>query len=301
MAQQQAYFQADKANGTSVRTIALGHTVSMAFLDLQGAKGRQFQVQEYVMKDILLDHEHDKRRSEDAALLKRVHVSRMTVQPGTENQLPVAIGIQITGFPGYEFGENGERWNYIMPANFQVSTPTPIFQSNGDEKLMSTWERDFAKWNTSNLETLLVMALPDSEVVLVHLDHPVTKFLDKRAEETGTLPPGVQPATTPNWRQISTSLFQSSCLWIRENILSKSSRTYDMSTLRVLYDRVDSKKFSTLSPSCFAEMPLTGTETVEVINEQKTRYANLIMQKPFSVNLKISFEFRLGVPEQNVF
>jgi hypothetical protein len=53
---------------------------------------------------------------------------------------------------------------------------------------------------------------------------------------------------------------------------------------------------------CFDEgLSLTGTETVEVINEQKTRYANLIMQKPFSVNLKISFEFRLGVPEQNVF
>lgn len=301
MAQGQAYFQSERANATSVRTLALGHTVSMAFLDLQGAKGRKFEVQEYIMKDILLDEEHDKRRSEDAALLKRVHVSRITVQPGTENQLPVAIGIEIAGFPGYEFGENGERWNYIMPANFRVNTPTSIFQSNGDEKLMSSWERDFAKWNAGNLETLLVMALPDSEVVLVHLDHPVTKYLDKRAEETGTLPPGVQPATTPNWRQISMSLFQSSCLWIRENILSKSSRTYDMSALRISYDRVDSKKFCTLSPSCFAEMSLTGTENTDEINEKKTKHANYILQKPFSVNLKISFEFRLGVSEHAVF
>lgn len=301
MAQGGGHFQGDKSNGMSVRTIAMGHTVSMAFLDLQGAKGRQFQVQEYLMKDIMLDEEHDKRRSEDVALLKRVHVSRITVQPGTENQLPVAIGVQITGFPGYEFGQNGERWSYIMPANFKVSTPTTIFQSNGDEKLMSSWERDFAKWNTSNLDSLLVMQLPESEVVLVHLDHPVTKYLDKRAEETGTLPPGVQPATTPNWRQISTSLFQNSCLWIRENILSKSSKTYDMSTLRVVYDRVDSKKFSTLSPSCFTDMVVTGTESVAEMNEKKTQFANFIMQKPFSVNIKISFEFRLGVSEANPF
>ena len=283
------------------RTIALGHTVSMAYLDLQGAKGRQFNVPEYTMKQIMLGKGGEGATADEQGTLKRVHVSRVTVQPGTENQLPVDIGVQITGFPGNEYGAGGEQWNYIMPAGFSVTTPTTIFQSNGDESLMQSWERDFARWNSANLETLLVMPLPETEVVLVHLDHPVSKYLERRAEESGTVPLGVQPASTPNWRQISMTLFSASIAWIRENILSKSSQTYDMSSMRVTYDRVNSAKFSTLTPRCFQNMDITGVETPEEMNAKKEKYANIIMQRPMSVNIKLSFEFRIAVPEKSMF
>ena len=299
MAHGSASFQADAV--VEQRTIALGHTVSMAFLDLQGAKGRQFSVQEYTMRQIMFGKGAQSASTDDAGLLKRVHVSRIIMQPGTENQLPVDIGVQIAGFSGGEYGNQGEQWSYIMPSKFLVTTPTTIFQSNGDEKLMTSWERDFARWTSENLETLLVMQLPESEVVLVHLDHPVARYLEKRAEEAGTMPLGVQPASTPNWRQISLILFNSSVAWIRENILSKSSQTFDMSTLRVTYDRVNSEKFSTLTAGCLKDMPLTGEESTDDLNTKKEKYANIILQRPFSVNLKITFEFRIGVREQPVF
>jgi len=50
---------------------------------------------------------------------------------------------------------------------------------------MATWEEDFAKWNFDNLETLSAMPVPDSDIIMVHLDHPVVGLLNKKFAEFG--------------------------------------------------------------------------------------------------------------------
>ena len=114
----------------------------------------------------------------------------------------------------------GDSFNYIIPAKFSVLNETFIFESVGDAGLMQTWEEDFAKWNTDNLETLCAMIVPESDIVMVHLEHPVVQLLDKKYEEFNTLPPTEQPNTTPNWRQIHRHTFDRACAWLRDNILS---------------------------------------------------------------------------------
>ena len=298
MAQSNSSFPRETRASVQKSTVVLSHTVSMAYLELQGQNGRKFHVPELAMRNILLHDTHESAASHEVDLMKRVHVHRIYIEPGSENQLPVPLGIKIASFKGTQYTSTGEEWNYIIPANYKARVAETIFESDGDESLMATWERDFARWNSSNLETLLVVPMPDSDIVLLHLEHPVTKYLDKRAEEAGTVQPYMQNASTPNWRQVALGLFQTSCQWIRQNILSKSSKTYDLCSLHVMYDRSDGKKFNKVSPECFHDMPATGLEDAENLNEKKNAYANYIMQRPCVLTLKLGFEYRLASAAQ---
>ena len=294
MAQSADSFAREARANVQKSTVVLAHTVSMAFLEMQGQNARKFEVPELAMRNVLLHEAHESSANYEIELLSRVHVHRIFIEPGTENQLPVALGIKIAAFPGTQYTGNGEAWNYVLPAGFKAQCAEVVFESDGDESLMATWERDFERWNASNLETLLVVSMPDSDIVLLHLEHPVTKYLDKRAEDAGTVQPYMQNSSTPNWRQIALPLFQQSCQWIRHNILSKSSKTYDLSKLHVAYDRVDGRKFNKLSPDVFHNMQATGLEQPAQLNEMKTTFANYVMQRPCTVTLKLGFEYRLA-------
>lgn len=286
-------FDQNLDNGTKTATITVGHSVSMAYLDAQGESGRTFSISELAMGNIILGRDRSLRENDDLDFLKRVHISSISMEPGTVNGFPEAIGVHFKGIGGREYNATGNHWNYTMPPNFSLQTPVTIFKSNGDEVLMRTWERDFARWTPDNLDTLLVMQVPETEVVLVHVDHPVTKYLERKANESGTMLQVAQQQNTPNWRQITAVLFQNACSWIRENILSKSSKHYDLSTFQVTYDKMERRKFNRLSPSCFHDMPISGTEDVEELNQIKSKYANIIVQRPFPLYLKITFEYRV--------
>jgi len=177
--------------------------------------------------------------------------------------------MRIHGIVANEFSITGEAWNYILPQKCHVHTPVCIFESRGDENLMATWEEDFAKWNSENLETLCAMSVPDTDIVMVHLEHPVVKLLDKKFLEFGTLAPSSQLSNTPNWRQIPRSAFERACQWPRDNILSKSSKTFDLSQLTLHIAKIDGSKFTDLTAECFSDMVITGTESVQEMNEKK--------------------------------
>jgi len=53
--------------------------------------------------------------------------------------------------------------------------------------------------------------------------------------------------TAPNWRQIPRNAFDLAYQWLRENILSKSSKTFDLSQLRLHISKIDGSKFTDLT------------------------------------------------------
>ena len=71
---------------------------------------------------------------------------------------------------------------------------------------------------------MTTQALWEKDPPLMQLPH-VTREVAKRAEEAGTMPLGVQPASTPNWRQISLILFNSAVAWIRAHACASRSVT----------------------------------------------------------------------------
>jgi len=266
--------------GNKIRTcsVFLSKTASIAFLEMQGVNGRKFHMNENVMRSIMLPDFSTKSQQviqESNNLLRRIHLHRVVVEGGSCNMFPFPVGIHLAGIPGCEFSGQGESFNYIMPARYVMQNPKCIFESFGDEKLMSDWEEDFAKWDTSNLgecmhvcvravanqkkndvfcggrgsvsdtcmrgcaETLCTMVVPESDILMVHLQHPVVQLLDKKSEEFGTQPPTSQPTSTPNWRQIQRSVFQKACAWLRENILAKSSKTFDLSQMTINFGKTD--------------------------------------------------------------
>jgi len=177
------------------------------------------------------------------------------------------------------------------------STPVCIFESRGDESLIATWEEDFAKWNSENFESLCAMPVADSDIVMVHLDHPVVQLLDKKYVEFNCVAPSDQPSTTPNWRQILLHAFHKACQWLRDNISSISSKTFDMTSLTLHISRIDAFKFIDLSPACFTDMTITGCETVSDMNTKKTQYANILVQMPFNIDIKISLHYKLSMAQ----
>lgn len=164
--------------------------------------------------------------------------------------------------------------------------------------MMATWEEDFAKWNSENLETLCAMDVPDTDIVMVHLDHPVVQLLDKKFLEFNTIAPSAQLSNTPNWRQIPRNVFHRACQWLRDNILSKSSKTFDLSQLTLHVQKIDGSKFTDLSAGCFSDMQFVGTESVQEMNEKKEKFANIIVQMPFNIDIKLSLHYRLSMNNQ---
>jgi len=337
--------------GNKVRTcsVFVSKTASIAFLEMQGVNGRKFHMNENVMRSIMLPDFSTKSQQviqESNNLLRRVHLHRVVVEAGSCNMFPFAMGIHIAGIPGCEYTGQGESFNYIMPARHVVQNPKCIFESFGDEKLMSDWEEDFAKWDTNNLgaacvcacvyvcvcvrvcvcacvcacvcvcvcvrawrcatarcltrcatcraETLCAMVVPESDIVMVHLQHPVVQLLDKKSEEFGTQPPTSQPTSTPNWRQIHRSVFQKACAWLRENILAKSSKTFDLSQVTINFGKTDKTNFNEMPASCFTDLNFTGEEDIDELNNKKNRYANIVMQKPYTLDLKIMLTYRFA-------
>ena len=211
------------------------------------------------------------------------------------------MGVRIHSIAANEYTASGEAWNYIFPQNFTLQTPICVFESTGDAGLMATWEEDFAKWNSENLETLCAMSVPDTDIVMVHLDHPVVQLLDKKYQDFGTVAPTEQISNTPNWRQIPRNVFNNACSWLRDNILSKSSKTYDLSQLNITIGKIDGTKFTELTPSAFSKMTITGSENVSDMNDQKTQYANILIQMPYTIDIKLSLQYRLSMSGVTVY
>jgi len=139
------------------------------------------------------------------------------------------------------------------------------------------------------------MSVPDTEIVMVHLEHPVVQLLDKKFQDFGTVAPSDQVSNTPNWRQVPKNVFERACQWLRDNILSKSSKTFDLSQLTINIGKVDGSKFTDLTAGCFSDMKISGSENVADMNDKKTQYANILVQMPYTIDIKLSLQYRLSM------
>jgi len=45
-------------------------------------------------------------------------------------------------------------------------------------------------------------------------------------------------------------------------------------------------------------MVITGTESVQEMNEKKEKFANIVVQMPFNVDIKLSIHYRLSMNSQ---
>lgn len=293
--------KSDMASGVDRRirscSIFMNKTASIAFLEMQGANGRKFHLSENAMRSVLLPEYSNQNQhvlNDSSNLMRRVHLQRVSIEPGSSNLFPFPIGIHISGIEGSEHSISGDRFNYIFPGRHGVSVPNIIYESFGDEELMTNWDLEFSSFNAENLETLCVMFVPDSDVCMIHLSHPCVQLLDKRFDEFGTVAPTSQPTTTPNWRQIQRGVFQTACSWLREHILSKSSKTVDLSQLTISFGKIDKTNFNEIPASCFTDMQFDGDEDIEMLNSKKSKFANILMQKPFNLDIKISLEYRFS-------
>ena len=184
------------------RSLFLTKTASLTWLEMQGIQARKFTMNEMAMRSIILP-EHltkaDNSIGDVNSVLRRVHLQSMCIDPGTENQFPFAIGIRVNGFPCQEFTASGDAFNFIIPAKSKMRTPMSIFESRGDENLHLTWQAEYAKWNMENLDTLMAMIVPESEVMLVHNEHPALQMLERRPELFGVTSAIFTASSTPNW------------------------------------------------------------------------------------------------------
>lgn len=276
------------------RSIYLEKSASMQLLEINGQNARKFLVPEATMRKILLSEQHQHQQQQAGTLLRRVHLHRVLLAAGSSNDFPFSLGVRVHGIPCTVFDEQGQDWTCILPPRHALAADCVVFESAGDERLMQTWEEEFPKWNADNLETVCAMKVPDSDIIMVHVEHPVVQLLEKKFEEFGTVPPAQLPMTTPNWRNLGAEVFAQCCRWLRENILNKSTKTFNLTTLTVSFGKVDQGKFTDLPPSCFEHMPLTGAETAAEINELKTRFGNLLVQRVFGVRLRLVLEYRLA-------
>ena len=284
------------SNALNITSVFLTKTASIAYLDIQGPSALRFNMNDSVTRQIFLPEHFSKNTGSvnlSNNILRRIHINKIFVAPGTSNSFPFPLGLKIGGIPNTEFTSEGDAFAYIIPQKFTLGTDICIFESIGDESLMKTWEEDFAKWNSDNLETLCAMRIPESESVLVHVEHPVAQLLEKKYADFNTTPPSQQMSTTPNWRQIDSHTFDRACAWLRDNILSKSSKTFDMSQLTVSIARPNNSKFTDLPPSFFVDMPIQGTESISELTDIQNKFANITIQRPFNIDIKLKFQFRL--------
>ena len=146
-------------NETYSRSIFMTKTASMTWLDLQGVSARKFSVNEMAMRNIILP-EHllqaDSGLAHSNNILRRVHLQSIEVEAGTVNQFPFPVGIRISGFPQQEYTVAGDAYSFIIPGNTAIEESQTIFESHGDQKLQYTWEAEYAKWDSTNLDTLMV-------------------------------------------------------------------------------------------------------------------------------------------------
>lgn len=278
------------------RSLFMTKTASMAWLDLQGVSSRKFTMNELAMRNVILP-EHmqssDTALSESNNILRRVHLQSITVEPGTLNQFPFPVGVRIAGFPQQEFNLSGDAYSFIIPGKTSIFDPQSIFESHGDQKLQYTWEAEYAKWDSSNLDTLMAMAVPESDVMLVHLDHPVLQMLERRPEIFGVSSNIFSASSTPNWKHVQKASFEAASKWIKKEILSRSSKTFDLSQFSLSFSKIDGTKWTDLSPSCFIDMDFDSIENLDSLNEVKSMYSNVLMQKPHTISIKLGIKYRL--------
>lgn len=89
--------------------------------------------------------------------------------------------------------------------------------------------------------------------------------------------------------------FDRACTWLRDNILSKASMTFDMTQLSINFSKIDNTKFTDLPPALFVDMPITGTENICDMTELKNKFANIMVQRPFTIDIKLKFTYRLPI------
>lgn len=281
---------------TNMRSIFFTKTASMLWLESQGMQGRKWNLTENIMKKILLpDHmaNTEEWSAEANNHLRRILLNKITIDPGTKNTFPFPIGIRITNLQGSEYSTDGERWMYVIPANTTIQYPQVVFESHGDENLQKTWEDEFAKFDINNLDTLMAMDVPDSDVMLVHTEHPVLQMLERKKADFGVVGSASSVSSTPNWRHVNKNVFQSGSQWIKTNILAKSSKIVDLTQLSVVFGRVDSTKFTDLSPNVFSGINVEELGGIDEANAWKQNFGNIIVQKPFNLEIKLGLRYRL--------
>ncbi len=87
--------------------------------------------------------------------------------------------------------------------------------------------------------------------------------------------------------------FDSAAAWIRKEILSRSSKTFDLSQFSLTFSKIDGTKWTDLNPSCFVGMDFDSCENIDSLNELKSMFASVLMQKPHTISIKLGLKYRL--------
>jgi len=68
----------------------------------------------------------------------------------------------------------------------------------------------------------------------------------------------------------------------------------------ISFSKTDKTNFNKIPPSCFTNMQFDGDEDIELLNAKKSKFANILMQKPFNLDIKVSMEYRFSSNDNTV-
>mmetsp|Transcript_5709 Transcript_5709/g.9052 ORF Transcript_5709/g.9052 Transcript_5709/m.9052 type:complete len:214 (-) Transcript_5709:239-880(-) len=201
--------------------------------------------------------------------------------------------MQLDGIPGTHFTSSGQSFNFIFAGNQAINERIFIYRGRGDESILAEWNREFPQYHHSNLETQGVVSFDNtSTTLLVHLEHPVVKFLQERGAELGTINPYGNEAAQ-NFREISLDAFSRAIDFIRKKVLNRAIRVYNLQNLTVRFHRTDGKDWAVILSSAFGQLEHSpDLPSIEVTNLRQM-YANQLAQKPGSIDVKLGFTYTL--------
>jgi len=113
-----------------IANVFMTKSSSIAFLELQGTNSRKFHSAENIMKRIILPEcaaQGQTHATAASKLLKRIHLQKIFIQPGTSNGFAFPLGLRINGIVANEYTMSGDCWNYIIPQ--KCTAPRFVFSS----------------------------------------------------------------------------------------------------------------------------------------------------------------------------
>jgi hypothetical protein len=250
----------------------------------KGANGR-----ESLMFAPTLDDNMTPEQSSNLVNSLRNGVIKKVTLKEHQSTFPFTMGVNLSCCPPNEVTNIGEKFTYCVLPNSVITTEQVLHQSDHTTLDNSAWHNLYSQWDSSNLETLGVMDVPNNSFVFVHMNHPAVGLLRYNQQLIGC-DIDAQPKLENEYLKISKQVMATCCQTIRDDVLNKM-KVRNLNEFSLQVSRLNNAAWDEMDHNVMLGYKADLSLTEEEQHNRKAAHAKEYMTKPYQYNARIEIEY----------
>jgi len=224
--------------------------------------------------------------------LRSAIVTKVTLKEH-RSTFPFTLGVTMNFVQPNEVTDLGEKFAYTILPHSVVSAPQVIHLSDQCTQDSSAWQKLYAAWNASNLETHGVVDLPNQSFLFVHIDHPVIGLLRYNQNLIGC-DIDSHARLEKEYLKVSKQVMSTCCDTIKTDVLSKL-KSRDLNCCALQLRRLNNTPWDEMDQKSLAGVKLDAHMTPEEKSAAQHEHLRSYLTTPYEYTARLEIEYEIPI------